>query len=287
MLWSRDFERRRCKTIAMNVAARKPAVAGRFYPGNRETLLRDVTQYVAESGQRLPALGCVVPHAGYMYSGHVAGAVYAKIELPRLYIILCPNHTGMGKPLAIMTEGEWLTPLGVAAIHGELASALQERFPLLENDAYAHLAEHAAEVHLPFLQAQVKEFEFVPICVGVGTFDLLAQLGEAIGDVVGQQHEPVLVIASSDMNHYETDSITRRKDHKAIEKLLARDPQGLYETIRKEEISMCGYGPSIAMLTATERLGAKKAELVKYATSADVSGDRQMCVGYAGVVVSR
>ena len=264
---------------------RKPAVAGRFYPGDPNVLLRDVFSYLEKPPERVRALGCVAPHAGYMYSGHVAGAVFARVELPKKFIILCPNHTGMGMPLATMSEGVWQTPLGDVAIDSTLAAELMQQLHFLKDDAYAHMAEHALEVELPFLQAQLEEFTFVPICVGVGTYQLLAQLGDAIAAVVQRQAEPVLIVASSDMNHYETDSITRKKDKKAIEQLLARNPEGLFETIQRERITMCGYGPAVAMLTATQALGAKEAELVKYATSADVSGDRETCVGYAGVVV--
>jgi len=269
----------------MNAAVRRPAVAGRFYPGEPDALLRDVRAYLMQAPERVAALGCVAPHAGYVYSGHVAGAVYGRLELPRQFIILCPNHTGMGEPLAIMSQGAWLTPLGEAPIAAALAAELKREFKPLKEDAYAHLAEHALEVQLPFLQAQKKEFAFVPICVGVGTYDLLKQLGEAIARVVARQNEPVLIVASSDMNHYESDAITRIKDRKAIDQMLARSPAGLHETVRRERISMCGSGPAVAMLTATGQLGAADAALVKYATSADISGDRETVVGYAGLVV--
>jgi MEMO1 family protein len=269
----------------MTAIVRKPAVAGRFYPGDPSVLLRDVFTYLAKPPERVRALGCVAPHAGYMYSGHVAGAVFARVELPRKFIILCPNHTGMGQPLAIMSEGAWQTPLGDAVIDSALAAELKQQFHPMQDDAYAHMAEHALEVELPFLQAQLEEFTFVPICVGVGTYQMLTLLGNAIAAVVKRQAEPVLIVASSDMNHYETDSITRKKDHLAIDQMLARNPEGLYETVQRERITMCGYGPAVAMLTATQALGAREAELVKYATSADISGDRENCVGYAGVVV--
>jgi MEMO1 family protein len=265
---------------------RKPAVAGRFYPGAPGELFRDVRTYLGLSQPRVRAVGCVAPHAGYIYSGQVAGAVYARIELPRRFIILCPNHTGMGQPLAIMSAGAWLTPLGEAVIDTPLALALKQELGLLREDAYAHLAEHALEVQLPFLQAQLDSFRFVPVCVGVGTYDVLAQLGEAMAAVIQRQPDPVLVIASSDMNHYESDQVTRQKDHQAIEQMLARDPRKLYETVQREHISMCGFGPAVAMLTAAAGLGAQHAELVRYATSGDVSGDREAVVGYAGIVVS-
>lgn len=270
----------------MATVLRHPAVAGRFYPADRETLLAEVESYTPAVDKKLPSLGCVVPHAGYIYSGHVAGAVYARLELPRRYIIMCPNHTGMGTPLSIMSQGQWETPLGKALIDSELAERLKERFPLLREDQDAHRAEHAAEVQLPFLQARRAQFTFVPIAVGTSHFEALEGLGHAIADVVAAQPEPALIIASSDMNHYENDKITRVKDRKAIERILALDPRGLFDVVMNEDISMCGFGPTVAMLTAAKRLGASSAQLIKYATSGDVSGDRNAVVGYAGVAVS-
>ncbi|HWR35509.1 MAG TPA: AmmeMemoRadiSam system protein B [Clostridia bacterium] len=271
----------------MNSTIRQPAVAGQFYPGKSETLLRDIGQYAeAVPGEQISALGCVVPHAGYMYSGHVAGAVYAKLALPKRYIILCPNHTGKGRPLAIMSEGAWRTPLGDARIDAELSAQLKSAAPLLSEDAVAHSTEHALEVQIPFLQTLTLDFSFVPVAVGVGDFDVLSTLGEAIAQVVSRAEGPVLVIASSDMNHYESDAVTRAKDAKAIERILALDARGLHEVVRRENITMCGYGPAVAMLTAAVRLGAKSAELIRYATSGDVSGDRNWVVGYAGIAIA-
>ena len=264
---------------------RHPAVAGRFYPRDRDTLLKDVQSFLSSHATGIPALGCVIPHAGYIYSGAVAGAVYAQVDLPPRIIILCPNHTGKGRPLAIMSQGAWETPLGPAPIDSPLADALKERFPLLTEDADAHRSEHAIEVELPFLQARRPDFTFVPIALGTAQFDVLEKLGEAVADAVQTQSGKVLIIASSDMNHYENDAITRVKDHKAIERMLGLDARGLFDVVMREEISMCGFGPAVVMLTATKRLGATSAELIKYATSGDVSGDREMVVGYAGVIV--
>ncbi len=264
---------------------RHPAVAGRFYPARPEVLMRDVQSYLATAGEKIEAAGCVVPHAGYMYSGSVAGAVYARLALPERFIVLCPNHTGMGKPLAIMSEGAWDTPLGQAEIDHELAVELRNADRHISEDADAHRAEHALEVQLPFLQALRRQFKFVPIVVGVGSYEPLAELGEAIALVVAAHDDRILIIASSDMNHYESDAITRVKDSKAIEQILKLDPKGLFDVVLTEDISMCGYGPTVAMLTASKRLGAESAELIKYATSADVSGDRDAVVGYAGVIV--
>ena len=269
---------------------RHPAVAGRFYPGDPEDLRAEAQSYFvqAQSKSELPirAIGCIAPHAGYMYSGHVAGAVFGRIEIPPLCVVLCPNHTGMGRALAIMSEGSWETPLGEVPIDERLANSLKQRFPSLEEDSAAHRAEHAAEVELPFLQLRQPDLRFVPIAIGTGRLESLEGLGLAIADVIKAQSEPVLIVASSDMNHYESDAVTRVKDHRAIERILTLDPRGLHETVTQQDISMCGFGPAVAMLTASRQLGAKSAELVKYATSGDISGDRDMVVGYAGVVVA-
>lgn len=277
----------------MTNVIRQPAVAGRFYPGNAQHLRAEVETFTTarataghEAGEaNIRALGCVVPHAGYMYSGAVAGAVFRRLELPLRYVTLCPNHTGMGEPLAIMSRGSWHTPLGDVSVDGELADILKSAMPLLCEDPEAHRFEHALEVQLPFLQVLKPGFQFVPITVGTSNFDVLSALGTAIGEVLSHLSGPVLVIASSDMNHYESDDVTRVKDNLALDQLLALDPRGLYDTVRQGHISMCGYGPATIMLTAVLKLGATQAELIRYATSGDVSGDRDMVVGYAGVAV--
>ncbi|MGD0598804.1 MAG: AmmeMemoRadiSam system protein B [Terriglobales bacterium] len=281
-------------------AVRTPAVAGRFYPGRAEELLRDVRQYSpAVATRRIAAIGCVAPHAGYIYSGGVAGAVYSRLEIPKRCVILCPNHTGKGRPLSIMANTTWQTPLGEVAADAEMGARLLRRFPALEENSAAHRAEHAIEVQLPFLQARQPELNIVPIAIGTSDFDVLHGLGEALADVIagrqeddpekdGQEEdraEKVLIVASSDMNHYESDAVTRVKDHKAIERVLAMDARGLWEVVMNEDISMCGFGPTIVMLTAAKLLGATAATLVKYATSGDVSGDYESVVGYAGIIV--
>jgi hypothetical protein len=269
---------------------RHPAVAGRFYPGDPDDLRTEVQGYLSQSipanAELFKAIGCIAPHAGYMYSGHVAGAVFAHIDVPPLCIVICPNHTGMGKALATMNEGAWETPLGDVPIDSELAQALQQRFPALENDAAAHRGEHAAEVELPFLQSRQPNLRIVPIALGTGRFEVLEELGLALAGIIAGRKERILIVASSDMNHYESDVVTRMKDHRAIERILTLDARGLFDVVTQQDISMCGFGPAVAMLTAARQLGAKSAELVKYATSGDVSGDREMVVGYAGVVVA-
>ena len=266
---------------------RSPAVAGHFYPAEPAALTAQLHTLLGEPppAEKLRAIGCVVPHAGYMYSGHVAGAVYQRLALPARFIILCPRHFPQGEALAINSQGAWKTPLGEAHIDAALAAELNRRCRLLREDSVAHRSEHSLEVQLPFLQHCVGDFQFVPIAVGPVRLPGLEELGRAIAEVVKACAEPVLVVASSDMNHYESDAVTRRKDHKAIDHILALDAHGLFETVQRESISMCGYGPTVAMLTAAKLLGAKEAELARYATSGDITGDREQVVGYAGIVV--
>ena len=274
---------------------RYPAVAGRFYPADPQILRSEVRAYLSPAStptspltspqKPIRALGCIVPHAGYMYSGHVAGAVFAQLEIPELCTVMCPNHTGMGHPLAVTSEGAWETPLGDVPIDSEFAAALKHRFRLLHEDTAAHRSEHAAEVELPFLQIRQPHLKFVPIALGTGQFEILEQLGEAVAGVIAEQNKDVLIVASSDMNHYESDAVTRVKDHTAIEPILQLDARTLYDVVTQQHVSMCGFGPAVVMITAARKLGATCAELVKYATSGDISGEHDLVVGYAGIIV--
>jgi MEMO1 family protein len=236
-------------------------------------------------GETMRAFGCVVPHAGYMYSGHVAGAVYASIEMPRRCILLGPRHFPRGEPLAILTQGCFATPLGEAPIDEELASTLAHECPRLREDAVAHEREHSLEVQIPFLQSLAKDLRFVPVVLATDRYGAIEELGHAVAKVIASAGEPVLAIASTDMNHYENDALTRVKDARAIERILGLDPRGLYDTVRGEGITMCGYAATTALLVAMRELGATEARLVSYATSADVGGDREQVVGYAGIVI--
>lgn len=267
---------------------RLPAVAGRFYPSNPVELTALVHKYAKTDSQAAPvrARACLVPHAGYVFSGYVAGAVFARVALPKRIVILGVRHYPRGEPAAILSSGAWRTPLGDAPIDEPLAAALLKECPLLREDSVAHSAEHSLEVQLPFLQVLVPGFTFVPLALGTVRFENLVSVGEAIARVLSTLKEDVLLLTTSDLNHYEDDATTRIKDHKAIDQLLAWDARSLYETCRNENISMCGLGPAVAMLTALNALGAKKSDLVKYATSADVSGDRDAVVGYAGMIFS-
>jgi len=208
------------------------------------------------------------------------------MALPKRFLILGVRHYPRGEPAAILSSGAWRTPLGDAPTDEALAAALLKACPLLREDSVAHRAEHSLEVQLPFLQVLAPDFTFVPVALGTVRFEELVTIGEALARILETTKQDVLLLTTSDLNHYEDDVTTRVKDHKAIEQLLARDARGLYDACRDEHISMCGLGPAVAMLTALKALGAKNSELVKYATSADVSGDRDAVVGYAGMIFS-
>ncbi|MGC1490451.1 MAG: AmmeMemoRadiSam system protein B [Candidatus Acidiferrum sp.] len=267
---------------------RQPAVSGRFYPSNPTELRTLVTQYsrLDENEKTTQVKACLVPHAGYVYSGHVAGAVYARIAVPKKVLILGVRHYPEGENAAILSGGAWRTPLGDAAIDEALANALMAACPALREDSVAHSSEHSLEVQIPFLQVLKPEFTFVPVALGTVRFEDLITVGEAIGRVLAASNEEILLLATSDLNHYEDDATTRVKDDKAIERILQLDARGLYDTCRNEAISMCGLGPTVAMLTALRWIGGTKAELVRYATSGDISGDFSAVVGYAGMCFS-
>jgi MEMO1 family protein len=265
---------------------RMPAVAGRFYPSDAAELTVLVREYTKTEKQSGPAraLACLAPHAGYAYSGHVAGAVFARVALPKRLVILGVRHYPRGEKAAIVSSGAWRTPLGDAEIDAELAAAVKKACPQLREDSVAHSAEHSLEVQIPFLQVLRPGFKFVPIALGTVHFEELTAIGEGLATVLGSAGEEVLLLTTSDLNHYENDATTRVKDRKAIERMLALDARGLYETCREEAISMCGLGPAVAMMTAVRKMSDGKAELVRYATSGDVSGDYDAVVGYAGMI---
>lgn len=264
---------------------RPPAVAGRFYTADARELARQVREFCSNGHEKTAALGCVVPHAGYMYSGHVAGAVYASLQVPAKCILLGPRHFPGGERMAIFSEGSWQTPFGEAQIDAALAKELKGRCPLLREDSIAHEREHSLEVQLPFLQQLAQDLRFVPVVLATDRYDEVEALGSAVAETVAAQSEPVLVIASSDMNHYEDDETTRKKDQRAIDQILALNPRGLYDTVRSVGITMCGYAATVAMLVAMKKLKATEAKLVRYATSGDITGDRDEVVGYAGIVI--
>ena len=286
---------------------RYPAVAGGFYERSRDALVRQIKEcYTHPLGPgRVPdvrrgerrLVGLVVPHAGYMYSGPVAAHSYAALAAdgwPRSFVILGPNHHGQGAPLAL-TKHDWQTPLGSATVDVDLYAALSK--PPLEEDILAHRDEHSIEVQLPFLQSLHEAVSFVPICMAFQEYEVAAEVGELVADAV--KGRDVVLIASSDFTHVGSQYLqlpprgmsapefAKEQDSKAIEMILAFDAKRFAAKVAQAEISMCGYGPVAAMLTAAKRLGADRVKLLKYATSSDVSRDSHMAVGYGAIGVYR
>jgi AmmeMemoRadiSam system protein B len=264
---------------------RHPAVAGSFYPADGTRLARDVAAFLTPApGAPAPerAVAVLAPHAGYVYSGAVAGATYARVQVPDRVVVLCPNHTGLGSMVALWPDGEWETPLGPVAIDRALTGALAA-CPLVEEDRAAHLREHALEVQLPFLRALHPGFTLAALCLGPLTADACEELGRALAAAL--RGREALLVASSDMSHYVPADAARRLDGRALDRFLALDARGLHDRVRREGISMCGVVPATVALVAARELGAREAELVRYATSGDVTGDDRSVVGYAGAVV--
>ncbi len=265
---------------------REAVVAGRFYPGSSQELRKTVQSLVSMSSSPYQdAIAAVVPHAGYIYSGGVAGSVYGAMQIPNRIILLGPNHTGRGASMALWSAGSWQTPLGLVGVDEELASRLKNGCPRLEDSPVAHLGEHSLEVQLPFLQYVMPEFSMVPLCIAYNSLPHLLELGTALAETIRTYPHRILMIVSSDMNHYQREETTRKKDRKAIDAMLGLDPVGLFQTVEKEAISMCGVAPAVAALQAARELGATGGVLIQYATSGDVSGDREQVVGYAGLVI--
>jgi MEMO1 family protein len=264
---------------------REPAVAGQFYSADARNLKRTLQSLLRPPAHPIAAKAVLSPHAGYVYSGSVAGAVFSSVQVPDRFIILGPNHTGIGLPLSLYPSGEWRTPLGLAPIDSELNDRLLQECRALREDWTAHAHEHSLEVQIPFLQTLMPGFRFSAICVGTTSYPVLEELGHALARVLASVPEPVLIIASSDMNHYESAAVSARKDRWAIEQLVALDPAGLFQVVGEKSISMCGFAPAVATLTACRDLGCSKGILVQYANSGDVSGDNERVVGYAGMAL--
>jgi AmmeMemoRadiSam system protein B len=264
---------------------REPIVSGQFYSSNPNTLRKEIRSFIKTTETQLVVKGAVGPHAGYMYSGAVAGALYGAIQPPNRFIIMGPNHSGRGAHLALYPEGDWRTPLGPASIDKDLNSRLLSECPLLQEDEKAHAREHSIEVHIPFLQSITEEFTFSAICVGTSEFSALEALGQALARVMRESPEPILLVSSSDMTHYESAASSSLKDRLAIERMVAVDPKGLYDVVQEKSITMCGVAPTVALLTACRELDASEGRLVRYANSGDVSGDYDHVVGYAAIVI--
>ncbi len=265
---------------------RHPAVAGTFYPGGADALRRLIGKLLQPTESVTSVLGLMVPHAGYVYSGAIAGAVFSRVKIPGKVLLLGPNHHGHGRPAALWVGEAWRTPLGDVGIDRKLVEILLRGCPLLQEDEAAHRHEHSLEVQLPFLQVLAPQATIVPVSLALSRLEDLVALGQQIGRCIGECGEPVLFVASSDMSHYEPGSVAREKDLRALQHLFDLDPEGLYRTVRQERISMCGMIPTVVMLAAARELGARGGTLVRYGNSGEVTGDQSQVVGYAGVVIN-
>ncbi len=280
---------------------RLPAAAGTFYPSHPDRLRKMVATMTPEGGACAPALAVVVPHAGLAYSGRVAGETYARVAVPRLVCLLATNHTGAGPAFSVWPDGAWETPAGTIAVDAALTRAILEGCPGAQEDTDAEGAEHSAEIQVPFILHRSPEARLSVVTVSPSRLaerDRLSRLrgfGESLGRVLRAAGEPVLCVASSDMSHVgaafsrnpppgvTADAFAREQDRAALAPLLALDPDGLHRVVRERSVTMCGWAPVLVALAASVAQGATRAELIRYATSAEVSGDRDHVVGYAGI----
>jgi AmmeMemoRadiSam system protein B len=264
---------------------RSPVVAGQFYPGSPDGLKGMIASMVDVGAKKVEVIGLILPHAGYVYSGAVAAAVVSRVKFKDTFVILGPNHTGRGKAFSIMSEGTWKTPLGETEIDSELGKRILASSNYLEEDHLAHQFEHSLEVQVPFLQYFKPDVRIVPIVLAHASGAIYKKIGKELASAVKESKKAVAILASSDMTHYEPHETARKKDSQAIETILDLDEDELLRRVDKFDISMCGYAPVVTLIAAAKELGAKEAELIKYQTSGETSGDYSSVVGYAGIIV--
>ena len=265
---------------------RKPVVAGQFYPGTSSQLKAMIEAFVDEKAAKEEVIGLVSPHAGYVYSGPVAGAVISKVKFKDTFVIMGPSHTGMGRPFSIMTQGTWETPLGKVEIDSELGKQILATSSHLEEDNVAHQYEHSIEVQLPFLQYFKPDIRIVPIMLAYAGGDIYKEIGKELAKAIRESNKGVVIMASSDMTHYEPQETAQEKDTQAIQAILDLNEDELLRRVDELNISMCGYAPTVSLISAAKELGATGAELVRYQTSGDTTGDYSAVVGYAGVIIT-
>jgi MEMO1 family protein len=291
---------------------RKPAVAGLFYDNNPENLKKTIEWcFTHRLGPgKIPELGslkkfgdvennkerrlkkdniygAVVPHAGYSYSGPIAAHAYSKLVengFPETFIILCPNHTGLGSGISIFNEGKWNTPLGNVGVDEEFANHMILNSNFIAPDTSAHIREHSCEVHLPFLQYFSNDFEIVPIVMGMQDMESASDIADSIIKSAKDLNRSISIIASTDLTHYEPKEIAEKRDKLILESIEDMDEIALLNAVKENEITMCGYGPTMATIKSSRKLGAEKGKILKYATSGDISGDFSSVVGYCSAI---
>lgn len=280
---------------------RKPAVAGTFYERSPDSLKRRIEWcfqhplgpgHIPEKlGDKRDIKGLIAPHAGYMYSGPIAAHSYARLAqdgLPETFLILCPNHTGLGSGVSLASQGQWETPLGKVAVDFEFAQELLKHTPILDSESSAHLQEHSCEVQIPFLQylAQIggTDLKIVPICMWMQDLETATELGISIEKIRSGLKRDIVVIASTDFTHYQPHDIAYKQDKKVLEAIEMLDEKLMMERVRQLQVSMCGYGPVSSTIISSKARSASRAEILKYATSGDITGDSSAVVGYGSAV---
>ena len=263
---------------------RRPVVAGSFYTGTKSILERELNQYITITQSKKKVIGLVAPHAGYIFSGHCAGKGYGMIQIPQTVIILGVNHHGFGHPYAIDGNDSWNTPLGDIDIDIELRDKLIKESEIFGIDSAAGNREHSLEVQVPFIQFLNPQAKILPITISSLNIHELITGGKEIASAIKGNND-VLIVASTDMSHYISAERAKDKDKKAIDKIIERDPQGLFNTVARERISMCGVSPTAMMLAAANQLGASQAQIIDYTNSGVVSGDFQQVVAYLSAII--
>ena len=275
---------------------RKPAVAGLFYEIDPDSLRKQIEWCfkhrlgpgsIPEIGNKRSIKGVIAPHAGYVYSGPVAAHTYHEIAedgFPETFVILCPNHTGMGSGVSTMNQGSWETPLGLADIDGEFADLMIKNAGIIDSNPEAHLKEHSAEVQLPFLQYLNPDFQFVPVTMWMQDIETATEIGVSIEKTASELGRDVVVIASTDFTHYQPQDIAHKQDMKVIDAIKAMDEKRMMNRVMELNVTMCGYGPVAATMVASKKMGATLCEMKKYATSGDATGDKSSVVAYASAV---
>ena len=270
----------------MKSSIRTPAVAGRFYPENEDFLRLTINELQPQTRpDSKKVFAAVSPHAGYVYSGEVAAETIARINVPETVILLGPSHTGQGAPVALSTA-TWEMVMGNVPVDQDIAQQLLAETSYIEEDELAHRYEHSLEVQLPFLQIQQPNLSIVPIAISHVSYQVLEEIGHSIAKVIKQSNKEILILASSDMTHYESRADAEKKDHDVLKQLAGMDPQRLYSFVTGNRISMCGIMPVTVALISSIALGATQTELVRYTDSGAATGDTEQVVGYAGVLIT-
>ncbi len=270
----------------MESMTRSPAVAGRFYPGDDKSLRLSIKELCKTAPPtKKKVLAAISPHAGYVYSGSIAGETICQIDVPETVVLLGPNHTGKGEAVGLSTA-TWEMPMGAVPVDHNFVQDLLNETDYIKKDELAHRYEHSLEVQIPFLQMQQKNLSIVPISISHISYQVLDEIGMALAEVIKRSDKEVLILASSDMTHYEPRAAAEKKDHYVLKKLADMDPRILYRSVTGHRISMCGIMPVTVALIAAIELGATKTELVRYTDSGEITGDTDQVVGYAGVLIS-